>query len=437
MRIFIGLREIAGHYKQLKEGFGGIGVKSDFIDLYNHPFKYNYFEKKNIFVKGINFFSGKGRFSNHSHSFTKFCWTGCWLLLRFFLFIWAIIKYDIFIFGFGSSFFYYYDLPILKLLNKKIIYKFHGSDCRPPYLSGAIVSDENNFNTKQCIKLSQERKKSLKKIEKYSDIIISYPLFSQFLERPFIASTNIGLPFNSRTPPNSDKSRKENVPGSQRKIRLLHAPTKPIPKGTEIIRRLIIGLQKAGHPIEFIEIKNASNEQVLDELSRCDFVIDQVFSDTPMAGFAREAASYSKPAVVGGYAKAEFSTIYSAGKIPPSLYIKPESLEKAIVKLIENDDYRIKLGKNNKDFVNENWAPQKIARKYLQLIENNIPADWWYDPNKITYVHGAGLPEKRTKEVIRSLIETGGKKALQLSDKPYLEKLIVEFAYSLDLTTLH
>ena len=188
-----------------------------------------------------------------------------------------------------------------------------------------------------------QRKKSLKKIEKYSDIIISYPLFSQFLERPFIASTNIGLPFNSRTPPNSDKSRKGNEPGSQRKIRLLHAPTKPIPKGTEIIRRLIIGLQKAGHPIEFIEIKNASNEQVLDELSRCDFVIDQVFSDTPMAGFAREAASYSKPAVVGGYAKAEFSTIYSAGKIPPSLYIKPESLEKAVVKLIENDDYRIKL----------------------------------------------------------------------------------------------
>jgi len=437
MRIFIGLREIAGHYKQLKEGFDAIGVKSDFIDLYNHPFEYNYFEKKNIFVKGINFFSGKGRSSNHSASLTNICWTGCWLLLRFFLFIWAIIKYDVFIFGFGSSFFYYYDLPILKLLNKKIIYKFHGSDCRPPYLSGAIVSDENNFHTKQCIKLSRIRKKSLKRIEKYSDIIISYPLFSQFLEKPFIASTNIGLPFNSRTLPYTGKGHKGNEPGSQRKIRLLHAPTKPIPKGTAIIRRLIMGLQKAGHPIEYIEIKNASNEQVLDELSRCDFVIDQVFSDTPMAGFAREAASYSKPAVVGGYAEAEFRRIYSADKIPPSLYIKPESLENAVVKLIENDDYRVKLGKKNKDFVNQNWAPQKIALKYLQLIENNIPADWWYDPNKITYVHGAGLPEKRAQEVIRMLIETGGKKALQLSDKPYLEKLIVEFAYSLNLTTLH
>ena len=432
MRIFIGLREVAGHYKQLKEGFDEIGVKSDFIDLYNHPFEYNYLEKNNMFVKAINFFSDKGRSSHHSNVFTKFCWTGCWLLLRFFIFVWAVIKYDVFIFGFGSSFFFYFDLPLLKLFNKKIIYKFHGTDCRPPYLSGAFVSNANNFDTKRCIELSQQRKKSLKKIEKYADIVISNPLFSQFLERPFIAGTKIGLPFNSPTPDNFGKNRNGNIPGSERKIRLLHAPSKPIQKGSDIIRGLIKDLQKAGHPIEYVEIKNASNQQVLDELSGCDLIIDQVFSDTPMAGFATEAASYSKPAVVGGYAKAEFSAIYSAGKIPPSLYVEPEGLEKAVIKIIEDDNYRIKLGKKNKDFITENWAPQKVARKYLQLIENNIPADWWYDPNKITYVRGSGLAEKRTKEVIRSLVETGGKKALQLSDKPYLQKLIVDFAYSLN-----
>ena len=99
MRIFIGLHEIAGHYKQLKKGFDGIGVQSDFIDLSNHPFRYNYLDKKNIFSKGIIFFSDKERSSSHSHAFTKFFWTGCWVFLRFFLFIWAVIKYDVFIFG--------------------------------------------------------------------------------------------------------------------------------------------------------------------------------------------------------------------------------------------------------------------------------------------------------------------------------------------------
>ena len=91
------------------------------------------------------------------------------------------------------------------------------------------------------------------------------------------------------------------------------------------------------------------------------------------------------------------------------------------------------LGNKNRDFVNENWTAKKVARKYLQLIQNSIPTDWWYDPNKITYVHGSGLAEKRTKEVIRSLVETGGMKALQLSDKPHLEKLMMDFAYSLNL----
>jgi len=437
MRIFIGLHEIAGHYKQLKKGFDGIGVQSDFIDLSNHPFRYNYLDKKNIFSKGIIFFSDKEKSSRHSHVFTKFFWTGCWVILRFFLFIWAVIKYDVFIFGFGSSFFYYYDLPILKLLNKKIIYRFHGADCRPPYLSGSMVAAAGAFSVDECITYTRKKKKLLKKIEKYADLVISNPLLSHFLERPFINATHIGIPIDTDGRATAKKKQVRKAIEKNNKIYILHAPSNPIVKGTALIRQEITRLKKTGYPIEYVELKGQPNAVVLNELNKCDFIIDQLYSDTPLAGFATEAASYSKPAVVGGYAKTEFSTIFSADKIPPSLYIRPERLEKAVVKLIEDNDYRIKLGNKNRDFVNENWTAKKVARKYLQLIQNNIPTHWWYDPNKITYVHGSGLAEKRTKEVIRSVVETGGKKALQLSDKPHLEKLMVDFAYSSNLTTLH
>jgi len=43
------------------------------------------------------------------------------------------------------------------------------------------------------------------------------------------------------------------------------------------------------------------NHAVLEELGKCDFVIDQAFADYGMAGFATEAAWFGKTAVVGGY----------------------------------------------------------------------------------------------------------------------------------------
>ena len=88
----------------------------------------------------------------------------------------------------------------------------------------------------------------------------------------------------------------------------------------------------------------------------------------------------------------------------------------------------MELRRKVKEFVEINYTPKKVAKRYLQLIKGNIPEDWLYDPKRIHYLHGCGLSEYRSKELIRSVIEKGGKKALQLSDKPDLERMFVEFA---------
>ena len=44
------------------------------------------------------------------------------------------------------------------------------------------------------------------------------------------------------------------------------------------------------------------NSVVLEQLARCDFIIDQLYADFPMPGFATEAAWFGKPAVTAGYA---------------------------------------------------------------------------------------------------------------------------------------
>ena len=95
----------------------------------------------------------------------------------------------------------------------------------------------------------------------------------------------------------------------KKNFRILHAPSNPNFKGTEEIRNTIKCLKNENIDFEYIEITNASNEKVLAELKACDLVIDQLYSDTPMATLAAEAAYCGKPTIVGGYGFEELKKV--------------------------------------------------------------------------------------------------------------------------------
>ena len=424
MRIFIGLTEIAGYYTNLKQGFDELGVKCTFIDMSDNPFKYGD-KQPNLCVRLIKYATKKRTSTPRYNLLLKVWWICFEKIARVVFFIWALMAHDVFIFGFKSSFFEFRDLPILKMLNKKIIYMFHGADCRPPYISGAFMAASKGITIEECIQLTRKQKQSLRQIERYADIIINAPSQSHLLERRFVLGPLVGLPYSfSKSGASNPK-----LPETH-KVRILHSPSRPEVKGTPKIREAIERLKRKDYPLEYVEIIGKPNAEVLNELARCDFIVDQVYSDTPMAGFATEAAFFGKPAVVGGYAHKEMPQILPPDKIPPSHYCHPDEIEKALEKLIVNENYRIELGKRAKQFVEANWTPEKVAERYLRLIEGRIPEEWMYHPKDIHYLHGSAISEHRVKQVVRTVIEKGGKEALQLSDKPELERRFIEFAYS-------
>jgi hypothetical protein len=432
MKIFIGLHEVAGYYNNLKKGFDKLGVQCTFINIEDHPYKYDEGDKTNLFVALLKFVA-KRIASTPRPNLMLWVWGEVLRhMLLVFLFAWASVKHDVFIFGYQSSFMGFYDLPILKLLNKKIIYMFHGSDSRPPYINGAVMAHNGGLTVKRCIERAREWKKRLKRIERYADVIISYPLHSHFHERRFVFSTLIGIPCVTSIECGETICLCSEA-SNKRTIRIVHSPSRPEAKGTARIRQAIRSLQARGYPIDFIEIIGKPNTLVLNELGRCDFIVDQLYSETPMAGFAAEAAVFGNPAIVGGYAQEEILRIFPTDKIPPVHYCHPDKIEEAIEKLIVEEDYRLELGRRAKELMENNWTPEKVARRYLRLIEADEAdglEDWLWDPNDIHYLHGAGLPEHRVKQLVRAVIERGGKEALQLSDKPELEHMFVEFAYS-------
>ena len=117
------------------------------------------------------------------------------------------------------------------------------------------------------------------------------PLNSHFLTRKMVNSMALGLPFSDapkKCLKKEPKYLKEN--SNFQGLRVLHAPSHPYVKGTYEIKRVISSLQDAGHPIKLILLNGLPNSKVLQELEKCDFVVDQIYSDGPLGGLGVEAA---------------------------------------------------------------------------------------------------------------------------------------------------
>src|SRR5579864_5072517 len=121
MKIFLGLTEIAGYYGRLKRGFELLGVGCTFIDLSGNRFDYDSGEAPTAVARFAQFVAGKREKTGRDRIFLKIFWKGLQFVMQLWLFLWALPQHDVFIFGAGSTFFFYYDLPILKWFGKTII----------------------------------------------------------------------------------------------------------------------------------------------------------------------------------------------------------------------------------------------------------------------------------------------------------------------------
>ena len=64
-------------------------------------------------------------------------------------------------------------------------------------------------------------------------------------------------------------------------LRLLHAPSSPLLKGTAEVSQAIARLRADGYEFEYTELTETSNERVLRELDRAHIVLNNFFSYTP------------------------------------------------------------------------------------------------------------------------------------------------------------
>lgn len=429
-RVFIGLTEVAGYLGGLRQGFEDLGVPTLYFDGSAHPFGYarpDVLGRAGRVVDRIRARrDAERRFVQHTFwNVAASLARVARAVLKLGLLSRALLTCDAFIFAGGETFFRRLDPVLLRVLRKRVIVVFLGSDHRPPYLNGRWVRSMPERDLPSHLEEIRFVRDRVRTAERFADAIVASGASAQFHTRPFAQFIAVGIPASLPPTEVGDPCRRL-FTGSG--VRVLHSPSDPISKGTDMIRAAVRALGDLGYAIDYVELVRRPHADVLAALRECDLVVDEVYSDAPMAMFSAEAAFFDKPALVTGYYADAAGSELRADIIPPSLFCLPHELQNGLHRLIADEGYREDLGRRAGAYVRTRWDPAQVARRYLRIIERDVPADWMVDPLACRYLHGWGMPDGLRRQVLRAIVSQAGPEALCLTDRPDLERLLVEAA---------
>ena len=409
--VLVGMGETAGWCGQLVVGLRAIGLRADLLDLGPDP--HGYTAERPLRARVVRWLADRRR----SGPGPRAAWTALHRLGMAWLFVHAVVRYDAFVFRAGDSFFNLRDLALLRRLGRPVLVVFFGSDSRPPYLNGAEVDRHPTGNA--LVAETVARRRMVEHTEREAGAIVCHVMSAQLHTRRSIAFLAVGIP----RAPRDVAARPLANP-----VRALHAPSHGAGKGTELVRAAVDTAREAGARVELEVIHGRPNAEVLTAIERCDFVIDQPYSDTPMAAFAAEAAARGRPAIVGGLGWDELRVATPAELLPPAHLCHPDQLADAVERLATDHAYRAELGERARVFVGERWSPASVAERVLLALRGEAPEAWTFEPGAVVHPYGAGQSEARTGEAVRTVIDAAGVAGLRVADKPQLERSLVELA---------
>ncbi len=417
-RIFLGAQEISGMMERLNNAFHDMGIESDFYCIPEYAFDLG---KKDVPVlRKFRIHTKKKKYAVGERAKAWWSFLQMWDIFR--VFVYALFRYDCFIYIYGNGIFFHnrylrkieeVEFFILKLFRKKMVMWLCGSDSRPLYCDGANYYSD----IEKIYSITREKAAKIKMLEKYMDLI-DYSPSSHFHTKPYLIFNCIGIPVDIKEKVRIDK---KNVD----KVRILHAPSDQKAKGTVIVRNIVKEMQEEGYDFEYMEVSGLPHRVVLEKMAMSDIVVDQVYSDTPMAGFATEAAINGVPVVVGGYYAEVYKKVLP-DPIAPTVYCNPKELKEKIIYLIEHEEERIRIGEKERAYVEGHCLAETVANKFLRIFDHSYPKEWIMNPSDNDYIWGYGQSREAVANEITRLIDRYGTEALCLDKNGILYKKYVQ-----------
>jgi glycosyltransferase involved in cell wall biosynthesis len=422
MKVFIGPVEIAGLGAGWRDGLRAIGHQADLVCAYRHRFGYdNEAAPSRVAALWRRLGSWRAelprrRFLAKSVAFALQQLAG-WVVL-----LWALRRYDAFVFLSGETITNTRaELALLRAAGRRVIMVFVGSDARPACIDGALFPADRTFDPAAALAVMRRQIRRMRRLERGCDICVNAPATAHLHRRPFVNWFAIGIARVVAAAPEP--------PPQRAVVRLLHSPSHPALKGSARIQDIVARLAERGLPVELTTIVGRPNAEVIAALRDCDLVLDQLYSDTPAAGFATEGAGLGRPVLVGGYRAGAAIVRDLAGLgMPPTRYVHPDDFESELERLVRDAAERHALGRAAHAFISTQWNAAAVAQRLARVLQGDVPAPWWCEPSQVDYLHGCGLPDGVARAHVGAMLRRFGPAALDFAeDRPALRTAFAAF----------
>jgi hypothetical protein len=392
MRYFVGVYEVAGYFNGLTQGLRSNGFVADFY--LDTPTEFGYQHDANRFNALFSILRGQVDLKNTPIIFIAR------LLMRSYLFVYSLFKYDVFVFSGFGSFFNFLELPVLRFFNKKVVVIYLGSDSRPAMFSGGFADlPQLNNSPLENVKRMKRQIQLIRRVERSKCMIVNHTASPELFVRKFVPLLYIGIPMdlNRRRNYVENVSNSNEIAKDAKTVRVVHAPSRPLSKGSPALLAALkkIQAQARNHRInvELISLMGVSNETVLREIQNADLVLNELYSDTYMSVLDAEAALFGKPSLKFGYYAAKIISDNVNAQHPSTvLFWRPEELGSVLEQYIYDTDLRVSSGQSQAHFLETCWNAQSVAARLNKLlVDPSLLDSILVDSNSFSYHFGWGL----------------------------------------------
>lgn len=187
------------------------------------------------------------------------------------------------------------ELRFLRGKKRKIVCFFCGSDIRSPRLMKQLEQNLQLENIATYLSLvspqflteeyDHARKLLAEVSERYADIIFNAAVDQRsYLTRP----THPFVYFYPEANFHRDPAKFQNIS----LVKIVHAPSQPLIKGTQIVRAAITRLRREGYDFEYVEFSGVKNHVVLEGLRTAHIVLNEFYAFVPGVFGVEAMANY-------------------------------------------------------------------------------------------------------------------------------------------------
>jgi glycosyltransferase involved in cell wall biosynthesis len=254
---------------------------------------------------------------------------------------------------------WFWDLPVLRALGKRIVFTFHGSDVRKR--SVHMAEDPWSYFRFSDVESDEERiDKALAVIRTYAQhLVVASPLNYPFVgDAVYVPKTIEVERFPFVGPPRR-----------QRPL-IVHVPSRRATKGTEFVLRGLEELERRGVWFEFRLVEDVPHEELASIYEQADVVVDNLlFGDCEVSSL--EAMALGKPVVTR--IRDEVRSVHPD---LPAVRADPDTFVDAIEPVLRDGHLRQALGEQGRAYVERNHAPEVVAAKLVPLYEEPVRPAW-------------------------------------------------------------